>query len=128
MKAKSSMASVWVIYLGLSAAIGIIVVGIMLPFIALFGLITNGGIASFQSIPSVLSKPPLAQQTVVQAADGTRIATLFFQNRIEVDLEEISPVMQDAIIAIEDTRFYSHAGFDLRGTIRAIIKIGRAHV
>jgi membrane peptidoglycan carboxypeptidase len=121
MKAKSSMASIWVIYLGLSAAIGIVVVGILLPFIALFGLITNGGIASFQSIPSVLSKPPLAQQTVVQAADGTRIATLFFQNRIEVDLEEISPVMQDAIIAIEDTRFYSHAGFDLRGTIRAII-------
>lgn len=118
---KKNSPLVWAVYIGLSITVGILIVGLLLPLIALFGLITNGGVASFQSIPSALSKPPLAQQTVIQAADGTRIATLYFQNRIEVPLTEVAPVMKDAIISIEDNRFYQHAGFDLRGTIRAIL-------
>jgi len=38
--------------------------------------------------------------------------TLFREQRIEVRLDEVSPYMQAAILAIEDRRFYEHGGFD----------------
>ncbi len=41
------------------------------------------------------------------------------QNRIWVDFEEIPQDMKDAIVAIEDERFYSHKGFDIRRTTKA---------
>ncbi len=41
------------------------------------------------------------------------------ENRTWVDLENISPYMKDAIVAIEDERFYSHHGIDLGRTISA---------
>ncbi len=36
-------------------------------------------------------------------------------------LEEIAPVMQKAILAIEDSRFYEHGALDLKGTLRAAV-------
>ena len=50
--------------------------------------------------------------------------------------EEIPKIYFDALIAVEDRRFYKHNGFDIIGTSRAIYndfkarkwKIGRAHV
>ena len=104
-----------------SAVVGLLLVGVALPALAVVGVLTNTGNTSFQSIPDALTRPPLPQQTVLLAADGTRLATLFYQDRIEVKIDEIAPVMQDAIVAIEDSRFYQHAGFDLRGTLRALV-------
>src|SRR5215216_7227713 len=42
------------------------------------------------------------------------------QNRILVRSEQIAPVMKHAIIAIEDRRFYTNEGVDLRGIARAL--------
>ncbi len=41
------------------------------------------------------------------------------QNRVWVDAEEIPQNMKDAIVAIEDERFYTHNGFDIRRTAKA---------
>ena len=41
------------------------------------------------------------------------------QNRVWVDFEDIPKDMKDAIVAIEDERFYSHKGFDLKRTTKA---------
>ena len=41
------------------------------------------------------------------------------QNRIWVDAEEIPQNMKDAIVAIEDERFYTHKGFDIKRTTKA---------
>ncbi len=38
-----------------------------------------------------------------------------------IELEQISPDMIQALVAIEDRRFYDHAGVDLRGIVRALI-------
>ncbi|BAS18289.1 penicillin-binding protein 1F (plasmid) [Arthrobacter sp. Hiyo8] len=46
--------------------------------------------------------------TRVLAADGSQIATLFNENRTQVPLEQMSPNIKNAIIAIEDSRFYQH--------------------
>ena len=41
-------------------------------------------------------------------------------NRVPVSYNQIAPVMREAILAIEDNRFYLHGAFDLRGTARAL--------
>ncbi len=40
--------------------------------------------------------------------------------RVVVDSSEIAPVMKQAIVAIEDKRFFEHHGVDVRGIVRAI--------
>jgi penicillin-binding protein 1A len=53
--------------------------------------------------------------------DHTILATLRgSESRILVDTSEISPIMKQAIVAIEDKRFYEHHGVDVRGIARAV--------
>ncbi len=53
--------------------------------------------------------------------DHTILATLRgSQSRILVETDRISPIMKQAIVAIEDKRFYEHNGVDLRGIARAV--------
>jgi penicillin-binding protein 1A len=64
--------------------------------------------------------PANAQSSKIYAADGTLITTLHGpQNRLEVALERIPKVLQQAVIAIEDERFYYHRGVDFRAIFRA---------
>lgn len=42
------------------------------------------------------------------------------EDRISVPLNKISPYLKNAVISIEDNRFYSHSGIDLMGTVRAL--------
>ncbi|MEA2493783.1 MAG: penicillin-binding protein, partial [Thermoleophilaceae bacterium] len=44
------------------------------------------------------------------------------QNRILDDESEISPNVKNAVIAIEDKRFYEHSGVDYRGIARAVVQ------
>lgn len=75
----------------------------------------------YASFPKSLDEPALPQQTVLLAADGTRIASLYDQYRVERSLSKIAPIMQKAIIDVEDVRFYEHHGIDWRGTLRAFV-------
>ena len=67
--------------------------------------------------------PPIpieAQSSRIYAADGTLLVTLHAEeNRENVRLAEIPLVMQQAVIAIEDERFYRHNGVDFRAILRA---------
>ena len=42
-------------------------------------------------------------------------------DRVPVSYAQISPVMRQAIVAIEDARFYQHGAIDFKGTVRAVI-------
>lgn len=71
-------------------------------------------------MPAKLAEPPTPQTTWVYANDGKTLLTSFYdESRKEVKLDDIAPVMRDAIIAAEDNRFYEHNGVDLFGVIRA---------
>ncbi len=61
-----------------------------------------------------------AQNSLLTDVHGTYLATLANQGRIIIPAREISPHMKDAIIAIEDQRFYQNDGVDLRGIGRAL--------
>ena len=52
---------------------------------------------------------------------GQPLGILSDQNRVVVPLTKVSMAMQNAVIAIEDRRFYSNDGVDVRGIARAFI-------
>ncbi len=63
---------------------------------------------------------PVARNSVIYDIKGRRIGVLTGnEKRVFLREEEIAPVMKHAIIAIEDRRFYTNDGVDLRGIARA---------
>jgi penicillin-binding protein 1A len=62
-----------------------------------------------------------AQNTVVTDRHGVRLATLTNnEGRILVESDQIAPVVKEAVVAIEDARFYEHRGVDFQGIARAL--------
>src|SRR5207302_1913153 len=59
--------------------------------------------------------------TNVLTADGRYVTSFFDENREPVPLTQVPKVMQQAMIAAEDARFYLHRGVDLRGIVRALV-------
>jgi penicillin-binding protein 1A len=53
------------------------------------------------------------QATIVLDQDDRPAFTIYKEQRIEIPISEISPHLVQAIVAIEDQRFYQHQGFDL---------------
>ena len=97
-----------------------LVLGLMaLPFVGGAGVLARNAIGDFERLPDAIDTPPLAQRTEILAADGSSLATIYAQNRIEVPLTSIAPVMRQAQVAIEDSRFLEHNGVDTKSVIRA---------
>src|SRR5688572_14346627 len=69
-----------------------------------------------------LAPPNLAQSSKIYSSDGRLITTLHEeQNRTIIHLEKMPLHLQQAVIAIEDQRFYEHDGVDVRAVLRAIV-------
>ncbi len=95
-------------------------VGLMLvPFAGSLGVLTRDVVRDFESLPDELNTPPLPERSVILAADGSVLATLYYQNRVEIPLSSIAPIMRQAMISVEDARFLEHNGVDFRGIVRA---------
>ncbi|MEU1213421.1 transglycosylase domain-containing protein [Streptomyces sp. NPDC005790] len=107
-------------FLGVAALSGAVLAGIALPAAGALGLAAKGTVEGFDEIPSNLKTPPLSQRTTILDSEGGAIATVYSRDRTVVPLKDISPYMQDAIIAIEDSRFYEHGAVDLKGILRAM--------
>jgi penicillin-binding protein 1A len=70
---------------------------------------------------------PAGRNSVLTDRNGEPLGMLTGnQKRIFLQSEEIAPVMKQAIIAIEDRRFYTNAGIDIRGIGRALWQDVRA--
>ncbi|WMI58164.1 transglycosylase domain-containing protein [Streptomyces rochei] len=113
-------------FLGVSVLAGAVLVSIALPAVGALGLAAKGSVESFDALPANLKTPPLSQRTSILDAEGGTIATVYSRDRTVVPLKEISPYMQKAIVAIEDSRFYEHGAVDLKGVLRALNKNARS--
>ncbi|WKD62206.1 Penicillin-binding protein 1F [Corynebacterium ciconiae DSM 44920] len=60
--------------------------------------------------------------TEIQDRHGAPMAWLYTQRRFEVPPDRISDAMKQAIVSIEDRRFYEHDGVDWQGAGRAMVK------
>ncbi|MGH3086242.1 MAG: transglycosylase domain-containing protein, partial [Rubrobacteraceae bacterium] len=62
----------------------------------------------------------LAQTSIVYDAEDNVVQELSgVQNRFIVELEDVDPTLRDAVVAIEDHRFYEHQGLDFEAIARA---------
>jgi penicillin-binding protein 1A len=60
--------------------------------------------------------------TTVYADDGQKIGEFYKERRIVIPLAEIPPMLVEAFIAAEDSRFYEHRGIDFKSITRAFFK------
>jgi penicillin-binding protein 1A len=101
--------------------VALVVLGLSgLAFVSLiFGIM----MAVAQDLPALESREQYkrAQNSVVYDVNGVKLATLTNnQGRILLSSEEISPGVKEAVVAIEDQRFYDHRGVDFQGIARAL--------
>jgi penicillin-binding protein 1A len=93
----------------------------------LTGILAAGGwVFSIASdAPDVATLTPInkGQNSVVYAGDGSRLGMIDSDEvRTPVPLAKIPKTLQQATIAIEDERFYSHNGIDFEGGLRALVR------
>lgn len=103
--------------LTLLQAIGTIFKSFLL--VGLLGGIAAMMIGSFIIFKTIETAPELdiskiyaTESTIIYDKDGNVIDELGIQKREWVSYDEISPVLIDAIVAVEDSKFYEHAGAD----------------
>jgi penicillin-binding protein 1A len=98
--------------------------------VALLPLVVPAGGLARDTVKKLADVPPLqealpdpAQRSVIYAADGkTTLATIWLdENRRVVRLKDVPKRVRNAVVAIEDDRFFQHDGVDFRGIARAAV-------
>jgi len=101
----------------LAALLGVLLV--LAAFAFTFGLVR----AVASEIPSL---DPARQHadvdTVVYASNGRTVLAVLrgSESRVLVDTPDIAPIMRQAIVSVEDQRFFEHRGIDVKGVARAL--------
>ena len=108
--------------LKVSILAGLLVSVMVFPVVATLGLSAKAGVDAIDRLSIELGEATPPQTTYVYAADGTTLISQFYDEfRRNVPLEEVAPIMQQAIVSAEDSRFYTHNGVDMKGIARAMV-------
>lgn len=88
--------------------------------VAFFALALVATACSYTPVTIVPELPENAQSSAIYASDGTLLTTLHGEeNRINVTFEQLPDHLVEAVVSIEDARFWQHNGIDLIGLLRA---------
>ena len=97
----------------------------ILPPLVAMGMGAAGGVfaAYVQDLPTLdaLEQYSPSLVTTLYSDEDEPFAAFFEQRRILVSLNKVPPYLIEALLATEDTRFYSHRGIDPRGIARALL-------
>ncbi|MGI5491525.1 transglycosylase domain-containing protein [Microtetraspora malaysiensis] len=121
-KARASAGISIVSLLGAGAVAGVLAAALAFPAVGGTGAAILTASDGLNLKAEDLKEPPLAEKTTVLDARGRQIAQFYEEYREVVPLDKVADVMQKAIVAIEDYRFYEHGAIDLEGTARAMAK------
>ncbi|WP_233496153.1 transglycosylase domain-containing protein [Geodermatophilus sp. TF02-6] len=99
---------------------GALLAALLLPWVGGAGLLGRASVPASAALPVELTDD-VPGNTRVLAADGSLLTTFYANDRIPVASGQIAPVMKQAMVAIEDARFYQHHGLDVQGTLRALV-------
>ena len=108
-------------FFGIATLVGLLCAALAIPVVGALAYGTNAGAQKISTLPAGLKIPSLDGRTYVYDNSGDLVATFFSQDRVYVPIQKIAPVMQTAIVDIEDERFYTHGAADIKGTLRAIV-------
>ncbi|MBV9382990.1 MAG: penicillin-binding protein [Streptosporangiaceae bacterium] len=115
----------------LAAAGGLLAAAMVVPVVAATGILVRNEADKFTSI-SFDATSGLPQRSAIYDRNGRLITYVYGVDlgpgmtyagidRQPVGYNQISPQMQQAIVAIEDSRYWQHGAIDLKGTIRALV-------
>ena len=119
--APPQVVSMLVVFLALSGVGGVLSAGLATPFVGVTAALTKASAELFEELPSDFNVQQPSQISTLYASDGQEITQFYAENRIVVPLSQISVNMQNAIVAVEDQRFYQHQGVDPTGMVRALV-------
>ena len=97
----------------LGIILGLLAIGVAIAMIVL--VLAYPNLPSLEVLTDYRPKIPLR----VYTADGNLIGEFGEERRAVVQIQDVPPVMKQAILAAEDDRFYQHGGVDYLGIIRA---------
>ena len=106
----------------LSVAAGLLAGGMALTVTGIAGIAARDAAATFNNLP-VPDVSQLPARSEILDGRG-RLIAYYYPNhiyRVPVTYNQIAPAMREAIVAIEDSRFYQHGAIDVHGTMRAIV-------
>ena len=105
-----------------SVLAGLIVAAIALPVVAGLGVVAKTGASDWESLPDTIDASALLPvPSKILASDGTLLGEFYAQNRVPATINQIPTVTKQALLAIEDSRFYDHHGVDFKGSLRALV-------
>ncbi|MGY1590628.1 transglycosylase domain-containing protein [Geodermatophilus sp. SYSU D00708] len=102
-------------------AAGALLAAVLFPWVGGPSLAAQQSTSLFGDLPTELTVDPPAGNTVLLAANGEPITYFYDENRAPVAGDQIAEVMKQAMVAIEDARFFEHHGLDVQGTLRALM-------
>ena len=103
-----------------------ILFAIGLGSISVVFLMASWGVFGEMPDYTLLENPETNLASQVISSDGELISKFYYRdNRTPVGYEELSKDLVSALIATEDVRFYDHSGIDFRGTLRAVLYMGK---
>src|SRR3954454_11206104 len=117
---RSRLRTLGVLTLGIVLA-GVLLTGLLMPWIGGPAVAAQQSTGLLGDPPEELTDQPPAGNTTMLAANGEVITSFYRENRAPVAGDQIAPVMKQAMVAIEDARFYEHGGLDVQGTLRAAL-------
>ena len=125
-KSKSSQQSDSIEAPRLHWALRICLWAVGLVFAGFFSLLMVVGVAMVMAYPQLPDTSDLAEYRPklplrIYTADGALMGEFGEERRNLTPIREIPQVMKDAVLSIEDSRFYQHGGLDYLGLIRASI-------
>ena len=83
-----------------------------------FKSIIDGEMPSF----SQLENPEYDLASIIYDTRERPFGKYFIENREQISIDDLSPLVHDALISTEDERFYSHSGVDFKALVRVAVK------
>lgn len=108
-------------FISVSALMGILGAGLLVPLTGSAAIATKAVPSILNDLPSKIEVVEPAEESQLLDANGGVIARFYDKQRIVVPSANIADIMKQAIVAIEDKRFYEHNGVDATGIARALI-------
>ena len=100
---------------------GALLAGVLLPWVGGSALAAQQSSSLLGEPASELTDDSPPGNTVMLASNGEVITHFYKENRDPVAGDQIAEVVKQALVAIEDARFYDHGGLDVQGTLRALV-------
>lgn len=105
----------------IASLVGALTAGLALPAVGAAGAVAKAIPVTFREMPSDIEVIEPGEESRLLDSEGRVLARFYADRRTIVASDQIAPIMKQAIIAIEDRRFYSHHGIDPDGMARALV-------